>query len=148
MLGAAGLRRHAPKRHRSQVYNSRERQTLEPPTQMRASATTLVFVGVSILAPCCARGADCPPDGNDGLLPTYNAEDQCGDYDACAALGQDILIKDCRKKFDDCAAALVESNARAEAHNTALEACRTSIPNRNQGAKPAKRKAPAAAPSH
>jgi len=115
---------------------------------MRASAATLTLAAVLILTPRHAVPADCPPDGNDGLVPTYNAEDQCGDYDGCAALGQSDLIAACRKKFDDCAAALVESNAKAEAHNAALEACRASIPNVNKASKPSTGAAPAASPPH
>jgi len=116
---------------------------------MHANVATLTMVVVLTLTPPGhGMTAACPPDGNDGLLPTYNAEDQCGDYDGCTALGQRDQIAACRKKFDDCAAALVESNAKAEAHNTALEACRTSIPNRNQGTKPAKAQAPEPPKSH
>jgi hypothetical protein len=79
--------------------------------------------------------ADCPPDGNEGLLPTFDAEDQCGNYDDCGALAQNNQVQEaraCSKKIDDCAAALRESNAKAEAHNAALEACRASMPSRQK----------------
>jgi hypothetical protein len=102
---------------------------------MQAKATTLSVFALLLLSSCIALAADCPPDGNDGLLPTFDAEDQCGDYDTCEALAQNNKTEEarvCNKKIDDCAAGLRESNAKAEAHNAALEACRASIPAREK----------------
>ena len=102
---------------------------------MQAKATTLLVIALLLLPSCGAMGADCPPDGNDGLLPTFDAEDQCGDYDICAALAQKNQVEEanaCNKKIDDCAAAVRESNAKAEAHNSALDACRAAIPARQK----------------
>ena len=35
--------------------------------------------------------------------------------------------KTCNRKIDDCGVDLIKSNAKADAHNVALEACRSSI---------------------
>jgi hypothetical protein len=102
---------------------------------VQPKATTLSVLALLLLSSCGALGADCPPDGNDGLLPTFDAEDQCSDYDTCEALAQNNKAEEaraCNKKIDECAAALRESNAKAEAHNAALEACRASIPARKK----------------
>jgi hypothetical protein len=93
------------------------------------------------LVPWSAMAATCPPDGNAGLLPTFDAEDRCGSYDQCTALALANKIEEskaCAQKFDDCAVAVNKANAVAEAHNAALEACRTLIPARPKetGGKP------------
>jgi hypothetical protein len=72
-----------------------------------------------------------PPDGNDGLLPTFDAEDQCGSYEKCSPLAlanQIEASKTCIQKLDECIVALDKSNAEAEAHNSALDACRAHQP--------------------
>ena len=84
-----------------------------------------------MLGPCGALAATCPPDGNDGLLPTFDAEDQCGSYEKCNAfaLANHIEeLKACIQKLDECIVALDKSNAEAEAHNAALDACRAQQP--------------------
>lgn len=102
-------------------------------TQLKAAA--LSVVALLLLPSCLARAADCPPDGNEGLLPTFDADDQCGNYDDCTALAQDNQVeaaRACTRKIDDCAAAVRELNAKADAHNAALEACRASMPSREK----------------
>ena len=79
-------------------------------TQLKAAA--LSVVALLLLPSCLARAADCPPDGDEGLLPTFDADDQCGNYDDCTALAQDNQVeaaRACTKKIDDCAAAVRES---------------------------------------
>ena len=93
------------------------------------------FVTAVMLGHCGALAATCPPDGNDGLLPTFDAEDQCGSYEKCSALAVANQIEEskaCIQKLDECIVALGKSNAEAEAHNSALEACRALIPNRQK----------------
>ena len=105
------------------------------PLATRLKATALPIVALLLLPLCGAMAADCPPDGNEGLLPTFDAGDQCGNYDDCTALAQDNQVEAARagsKKIDDCAAAVRESNAKADAHNAALEACRASMPSREK----------------
>jgi hypothetical protein len=105
------------------------------PLATRLKATALSIVALLLLPLCGAMAADCPPDGDEGLLPTFDAGDQCGNYDDCTALAQDNQVeaaRACSKKIDDCAAAVRESNAKADAHNAALEACRASMPSREK----------------
>ncbi len=93
------------------------------------------FVTAVMLGHCGALAATCPPDGNDGLLPTFDVEDQCGSYEKCRTLAvanQIEELKACIQKLDECIVALGKSNAEAEAHNSALEACRALIPNRQK----------------
>jgi hypothetical protein len=95
--------------------------------------TAMLAIATLVLAPCSALGTSCPPDGNGSLLPTYDVEDQCGSYDKCTELEQANRLaeaKACSQKIDGCAVALDKSNAEAEAHNAAIEACRELIPNR------------------
>ncbi len=95
--------------------------------------TAILALATLVLAPCGSLGATCPPDGNGSLLPTYDVEDQCGSYDKCTELvraNRPAEAKACSQKIDDCAVALDKSNAEAEAHNAAIEACRDLIPNR------------------
>jgi hypothetical protein len=97
---------------------------------------TILAVSAFLLLPSgLALGADCRPDGIDGLLPTFDAEDECGDLGKCEALAQNNQNEEanaCERKIEDCSEALRLSNAKAEAHNAALEACRASIPNRQK----------------
>jgi hypothetical protein len=115
---------------------------------MRTNAAMLSVAAVLVLAPCSAMGATCPPDGNEGSLPTFDVEDQCGDPVKCSALALDEA-KACSRKFDECAVALSKSNAEATAHNLALEACRAGIPSRQKasGPKPSSDGAAPTAPS-
>jgi hypothetical protein len=88
-----------------------------------------------MLGPCGVLAATCPPDGNEGLLPTFDAEDHCGSDEKCTALAVANQIEEskaCIRKLDDCVVALNKANAEAEAHNAALEACRALIPNRQK----------------
>ena len=105
------------------------------PVATRLKSAGLSVVALLLLQSCLARAADCRPDGNEGLLPTFDADDQCGNYDDCTALAQANQVeaaRGCSKKIDDCAAAVRESNAKADAHNAALEACRASMPSREK----------------
>ena len=72
----------------------------------------------------------CPPDGDDSLWPTFEVVEKCGSYADCDTLMQNGRYQDagaCNRKIDDCEAALIKTNAKADAHNVALEACRASI---------------------
>jgi hypothetical protein len=107
---------------------------------METAKAAMLAIATLVLAPCSTMGANCPPDGNGSLLPTYDAEDQCGSYEKCTELKRANRLADakaCSQRIDDCAVALDKSNAEAEAHNAAIEACRALIPNRqkttNQG---------------
>jgi hypothetical protein len=102
---------------------------------MRTNAAMLSVAAVLVLAPRGAMGATCPPDGNEGSLPTFDVEDQCGDPVKCSALALEEA-KACSRKFDECAVVLSKSNAEATAHNLALEACRAGIPNRQKASSP------------
>ncbi|MGE5260476.1 MAG: hypothetical protein ACM3MH_06315 [Actinomycetota bacterium] len=89
-----------------------------------AAATAL------LLGPCARAAGPCPPDGDDTGWPTFEPAEKCGDYSDCDALmqtGQLAAAHTCNQKIDDCAADLIKSNAKADAHNLALEACRASI---------------------
>jgi hypothetical protein len=100
---------------------------------METAKAAMLAIATLVLAPCSAMGATCPPDGNGSLLPTYDVEDQCGSYDKCTELERVNRLAEataCSRKIDDCAVALNKSNAEAEAHNAAIEACRYLIPNR------------------
>jgi hypothetical protein len=74
-------------------------------------------------------GAPCPPDGDDSLWPTFETVEKCGSYADCDTLMQNGLQEAgaCNRKIDDCEAELIKTNAKADAHNVALEACRASI---------------------
>jgi hypothetical protein len=117
----------------SQILSSPVAKAVPP--SMRTNAAMLSVAAVLVLAPCSAMGATCPPDGNEGSLPTFDVEDQCGDPYKCTALALEEA-KACSRKFDECAVALSKSNAEAEAHNLALEACRAGIPNRQKASSP------------
>jgi hypothetical protein len=70
----------------------------------------------------------CLPDRDYSLWPTFEVADKCGSYDKCAALARPEEVKACTQKIDDCGVALHTANEKANAHNSALEACRTVIP--------------------
>jgi len=102
---------------------------------METAKAAMLAIATLVLAPCSTMGANCPPDGNGSLLPTYDAEDQCGSYEKCTELKRANRLADakaCSQRIDDCAVALDKSNAEAEAHNAAIEACRALIPNRQK----------------
>jgi hypothetical protein len=85
---------------------------------------------VLLYSPCAQAAGPCPPDGDETGWPTFEASEKCGSYFDCDALmekGQLADAQACNRKIDDCSAALIESNAKADAHNRALEACRASI---------------------
>jgi hypothetical protein len=85
---------------------------------------------VLLYSPCAQAAGPCPPDGDETGWPTFEASEKCGSYSDCDALIQKGQLADaqaCNRKIDDCSAALIESNAKADAHNRALEACRASI---------------------
>jgi len=88
-------------------------------------------VGIVLALPEMAQAeSPCPPDGDDSSWPTYEITDKCGDYDQCATLMKSGRLEEaqaCDQKIDDCGVNLVKSNKRADAHNAALEACRSSI---------------------
>jgi hypothetical protein len=89
-----------------------------------ATATALLF------GPCAQAAGPCPPDGDETGWPTFETAEKCGSYSDCDALMQRGQLADaqaCNRKIDDCSAALIKSNAKADAHNLALEACRASI---------------------
>lgn len=89
-----------------------------------AVGTVLVFLhGAQAESPC-------PPDGDDTEWPTFDTGEKCGSYSDCDVLMQKGRLeeaKTCNRKIDDCGVDLIKSNAKAEAHNVALEACRSSI---------------------
>lgn len=102
---------------------------------METAKAVMLAITTLVLVPCSAMGVTCPPDGNGSLLPTYDVEDQCGSYDKCTELERANRLAEaraCSQKIDDCAVALDKSNAEAEAHNAAIEACRALIPNRQK----------------
>jgi hypothetical protein len=88
-------------------------------------------VAIILVLPKMAQaGSPCPPDGDDSSWPTYEITEKCGDYDQCARLMQSGRLQEaqaCDQKIDDCGVNLIKSNKRADAHNAALEACRSSI---------------------
>jgi hypothetical protein len=75
-----------------------------------------------------STGGVCVPDGDSALWPTFDLAEKCGSYDQCAALGQPEQVNACTQKIDDCGVALRKANAKADAHNAALAACRSAIP--------------------
>lgn len=89
-----------------------------------AVGTVLVFLhGAQAESPC-------PPDGDDTVWPTFDTGEKCGNYSDCDVLMQKGRLeeaKTCNRKIDDCGVDLIKSNAKADAHNLALEACRSSI---------------------
>jgi hypothetical protein len=92
--------------------------------------TALVTVTAPLFSPCAQAGGPCPPDGDDSGWPTFERAEKCGSYFNCDALMQKGELADaqaCNRKIDDCSAALMKSNAKADTHNRALEACRASI---------------------
>jgi hypothetical protein len=75
-------------------------------------------------------GPTCPPDGDDSDWPTFEVVEKCGSYADCDTLMQNGQLQEaqaCSRKIDNCGAALIKTNAKADAHNVALEACRSSI---------------------
>jgi hypothetical protein len=94
-------------------------------------ALSATAIGAALLfSPCAQAAGPCPPDGDDSGWPTFEVSEKCGSYSDCDALMQKAQLADaqaCNRKIDDCSAALIESNAKADAHNRALEACRASI---------------------
>jgi|SRR4026207_2368252 hypothetical protein len=88
-------------------------------------------VGILLVLPKMAQAeSPCPPDGDDSNWPTYEITDKCGDYDQCAALVESGRLQEaqaCNQKIDNCGVNLFRSNKRADAHNAALEVCRSSI---------------------
>ncbi len=98
---------------------------------MRRSALALIAATGVAVTSFSALGDDCSPDGGEGLLPTFDAEYQCGDLGICLKLAHDNRLKEasaCEQKFDKCLAELNKSNAEADAHNEAVEACRAAMP--------------------
>jgi hypothetical protein len=105
---------------------------------MKSNATMLGLVAAAVLAPCGAIAATCPPDGDDSLWPTFDIGDQCGSYETCTALALNNRLEEakaCARKIDDCGVALNESNEKADAHDSAIEACRSTIPYRQKAPK-------------
>jgi hypothetical protein len=94
-------------------------------------ALSVTAIGAALLfGPYAQAAGPCPPDGDDSGWPTFEASEKCGSYSDCDALMQKAQLADaqaCNRKIDDCSAALIESNAKADVHNRALEACRASI---------------------
>jgi hypothetical protein len=93
---------------------------------------SVLATAMALLCGPCAQAAagPCPPDGDDTGWPTFDEAEKCGSYSDCDALMQKGQLADaqaCNRKIDDCSAALIKSNAKADAHNLALEACRASI---------------------
>jgi hypothetical protein len=74
----------------------------------------------------------CIPDGDNSLWPTFDLSEKCGSYHKCAALGQPDEANACTQQIDDCGVALRKSNEKADAHNSALAACRSAIPARQK----------------
>jgi len=75
-------------------------------------------------------GPTCPPDGDDSDWPTFEVVEKCGSYADCDTLMQNGQLQEaqaCSRKIDNCGAALIKTNAKADSHNAALEACRSSI---------------------
>lgn len=89
-----------------------------------AVGTVLVFLQFA------QAESPCPPDGDDTVWPTFDTGEKCGSYSDCDVLMQKGRLeeaKTCNRKIDDCGVDLIKSNAKADAHNVALEACRSSI---------------------
>jgi hypothetical protein len=70
----------------------------------------------------------CLPDQDYSLWPTFEVADKCGSYDKCTALARPEQARACTQQIDDCGVALQKANEKANAHNSALEACRSVIP--------------------
>ncbi|MGA8691707.1 MAG: hypothetical protein WB662_17840 [Methyloceanibacter sp.] len=99
----------------------------------------LAMVTVVVLAPYGTMAANCPPDGDDSLWPTFDTADQCGSYQKCTALERNNQLEEakaCVRTMDDCGVALNKSNEKAAVHNSALEACRAAIPNQQKAPTP------------
>ena len=98
---------------------------------MKPTVLLLAFAIVTVPINHGAIAApQCPPDGDDTSWPTFETVEKCGSYSDCDALmqkGQLAQAQACNRKIDDCGADLVRSNAKANAHNSALDECRASI---------------------